>query len=67
MQAQAHSGATERKGAERMLSAETTRGIGQLREDKSKRWGRYGVADGTRTHDNRNHNPGLYQLSYSHH
>jgi hypothetical protein len=30
-----------------------------LRED--------GVADGARTHDNRNHNPGLYQLSYSHH
>ena len=28
---------------------------------------RSGVADGTRTHDNRNHNPGLYQLSYSHH
>src|ERR1700754_130990 len=28
---------------------------------------RYGVADGTRTHDDRNHNPGLYQLSYSHH
>ncbi len=27
----------------------------------------YGVADGARTHDNRNHNPGLYQLSYSHH
>ena len=26
-----------------------------------------GVADGTWTHDNRNHNPGLYQLSYSHH
>ena len=26
-----------------------------------------GVADGTRTHDNRDHNPGLYQLSYSHH
>ena len=25
-----------------------------------------GVADGTRTHDNRNHNPGLYQLSYGH-
>ena len=37
MRAQAHSGATKRKGAERMLSAETTRGIGQLREDKSKR------------------------------
>ena len=28
---------------------------------------KYGVADGARTHDNRNHNPGLYQLSYSHH
>jgi hypothetical protein len=27
----------------------------------------YGVDDGTRTHDGRNHNPGLYQLSYVHH
>lgn len=26
-----------------------------------------GVTDGDRTRDNRNHNPGLYQLSYSHH
>lgn len=26
-----------------------------------------GVNDGTRTHDYRNHNPGLYQLSYIHH
>jgi hypothetical protein len=26
----------------------------------------FGVADGTRTRDNRNHNPGLYQLSYGH-
>ena len=26
-----------------------------------------GVAKGTWTLDNRNHNPGLYQLSYSHH
>ncbi len=25
------------------------------------------VNDGARTHDNRNHNPGLYQLSYTHH
>ena len=25
-----------------------------------------GVDDGTRTHDNRDHNPGLYQLSYVH-
>ena len=26
-----------------------------------------GVANGDRTHDTRNHNPMLYQLSYSHH
>ncbi len=26
-----------------------------------------GVDDGVRTHDHRNHNPGLYQLSYAHH
>jgi hypothetical protein len=25
------------------------------------------VANGDRTHDTRNHNPMLYQLSYSHH
>jgi integrase len=25
------------------------------------------VSDGTRTHDGRDHNPGLYQLSYAHH
>jgi hypothetical protein len=25
------------------------------------------VDDGTRTHDGRDHNPGLYQLSYVHH
>lgn len=24
----------------------------------------YGAINGARTHDNRNHNPGLYQLSY---
>ncbi len=28
---------------------------------------RDGVSDGTRTHDDWNHNPGLYQLSYTHH
>jgi len=28
--------------------------------------GKGGVIDGTRTRDNRNHNPGLYQLSYDH-
>jgi hypothetical protein len=51
---------------------------GIIRRGKRKRTGylpvlddfideKFGVADGTRTHDNRNHNPGLYQLSYSHH
>ena len=29
--------------------------------------GGFGVNDGTRTHDDRDHNPGLYQLSYAHH
>ena len=29
--------------------------------------GKNGVDDGTRTHDDRDHNPGLYQLSYAHH
>lgn len=28
---------------------------------------KYGVDDGNRTHDNWNHNPALYQLSYAHH
>ena len=27
----------------------------------------YGVNDGTRTHDNQNHNLALYQLNYIHH
>ena len=27
----------------------------------------FGVSDGDRTHDHRNHNPELYQLSYAHH
>ena len=26
-----------------------------------------GVGDGTRTHDNQNHNLALYQLNYTHH
>jgi hypothetical protein len=29
--------------------------------------GKNGVTDGARTHDHQDHNPGLYQLSYSHH
>ena len=29
-------------------------------------YGASGVADGTRTRDHRDHNPGLYQLSYRH-
>ena len=34
---------------------------------RSARMPENGVDDGTRTHDDRNHNPGLYQLSYAHH
>ena len=41
----------QRRHTDRSLSANTSK---------------TGVADGIRTHDNRNHNPGLYQLSYSH-
>ena len=33
---------------------------------RSKGFNVFGVADGTRTHDDQNHNLGLYQLSYSH-
>src|SRR5699024_477461 len=42
----------------------SVRGITRIGEKRKRK---NGVADGTRTHDNRNHNPGLYQLSYSHH
>src|SRR5690606_19961897 len=40
-------------------------GYEELQEGRGR--GKNGVAEGTRTPDNRNHNPGLYQLSYSHH
>ena len=30
-------------------------------------YGAIGVDDGARTHDRRDHNPELYQLSYAHH
>ena len=36
-------------------------------EDRDICYREDGVDDGTRTHDGRNHNPGLYQLSYAHH
>ena len=43
---------------------------GYAKQPKARRTGLLrcvgGVADGTRTRDDRNHNPGLYQLSYSH-
>ncbi len=41
-----------------------TEGAGNPRPGRIEK---YGVDDGARTHDNRNHNPGLYQLSYVHH
>ena len=33
----------------------------------SIKFSKYGVDDGSRTHDTGNHNPVLYQLSYAHH
>ena len=38
-----------------------------LRNDASETLLRIGARNGARTRDNRNHNPGLYQLSYSRH
>ncbi len=38
-----------------------------LRKLPPQRREKYGVGDGTRTHGIRNHNPALYQLSYTHH
>ena len=47
---------------------EAARPSAPLREEApvAARENRRGVADGTRTHDHRDHNPGLYQLSYRH-
>lgn len=45
-------------------SADTS---GRKQKFEEKPRGHNGVDDGARTHDNRNHNPGLYQLSYIHH
>jgi hypothetical protein len=47
----------------RNSTASTVKMIGQPRGLREST----GVTDGTRTHDDRNHNPGLYQLSYGHH
>lgn len=39
-----------------------------MEQDKTRREElKNGATDGTRTHDNRDHNPGLYQLSYNRH
>ena len=50
----------QKKGKTQDLTPNEKRRLGRLF------WGSFGVADGTRTRDDRNHNPGLYQLSYSH-
>src|SRR5207237_3412068 len=39
---------------------------GRLRRPQARRPVARGVAEGTRTPDHRDHNPGLYQLSYRH-
>jgi hypothetical protein len=49
----------------RMDKNEKTELTGSIQTENSQR--ENGVADGDRTHDHWNHNPGLYQLSYSHH
>ena len=56
-------------GARHRCDQVTDRGAGKQWDffESARRYGLDGVADGARTHDNWNHNPGLYQLSYSHH
>jgi integrase len=49
-----------------VADSETKAAAGDATSQGLKQKGDFGVADGTRTHDNRNHNPGLYQLSYGH-
>jgi hypothetical protein len=54
----------------RLFSAIVPSAINERKSTQAvKRWvlELNGVDDGARTHDNRNHNPGLYQLSYIHH
>jgi hypothetical protein len=41
--------------------------VEDVRRERGKLFEKNGVTDGDRTRDHRNHNPGLYQLSYSHH
>src|ERR1700688_3702313 len=54
----------ERSAVPDMLTAhKTIRTTNPTRDPATKS----GVDDGTRTRDGRNHNPGLYQLSYVHH
>jgi hypothetical protein len=55
-----HQSSIRRFNYERMLQRKEQEKCRKIYDKK------YGVADGDRTRDNRNHNPGLYQLSYSH-
>ncbi|KTD20538.1 hypothetical protein Llan_1791 [Legionella lansingensis] len=56
-----------RNGILNQITFETPRSKFQKRSKAAVFIWLYGVNDGTRTHDNRDHNPGLYQLSYAHH
>ncbi len=52
---------------ENAKKAQTSAGV-VIKTRRYIKGGEYtGVDDGARTHDHRNHNPGLYQLSYAHH
>lgn len=48
-------------------STTSAKHLKQKRQTLSLAFPKYGVDDGDRTHDNRSHNPVLYQLSYAHH
>ena len=50
-----------------LLGKEPTNSKAQKKAHLASKMGLYGAINGARTHDNRNHNPGLYQLSYDRH
>ena len=61
-----HTPVGRQRNAKKPLSLERLRGLDVFEILSNRLDGVLGVADGTRTHDDQNHNLGLYQLSYSH-
>ena len=62
-----HLAALEPKSSVSTNSTTSAKHLKQKRQTLSLAFPKYGVDDGDRTHDNRSHNPVLYQLSYAHH